>query len=89
MAVREQVFFIAKCDVCGAECDEAGDRWYWETSRIAALEQAAEVEGWTEVEGGIVCGISDQVHDQARGGDSPLVLQPSQDAMAVTFRGAT
>ena len=87
MAVRKQLFFIAVCDVtgCGAECDEAGDRPHWGTTRIESLELAADAPGWTEVEGGIVCGISDQAHDEARGGDSTLMLRPSNDAMHVTF----
>ena len=85
MAVEEQRFYIAKCDTCGIKCDEAGDVWLWDTTRVAAIEQAAEAPGWTEVEGGIVCGISDRRHDEARGGDSPLVQRPTRDAVTSTF----
>ncbi|MET8081845.1 hypothetical protein [Streptomyces sp. NPDC005303] len=88
MAVREQLFHIAVCDICGAECDEAGGIWLWETTRAAAIEQATEAPGWTAIEGGLVCGVSDRGHDEARGGDSPL-LQPTRDAMAVEFREAS
>lgn len=85
MAVREQLFYIAVCDICGAECDEAGDIWLWDVTRVLAIEQAAEAPGWTEVEGGLICGISDRQHDEARGGDSPIALRPTRDAMTATF----
>ncbi|MEU9323267.1 hypothetical protein AB0D91_05545 [Streptomyces canus] len=88
MAVREQVFYIAVCVVCGADCDETADVWLWDTTRAAAIQQAAEAPGWTEVEGGLVCGTSDPKHNAARGGDSPL-LQPGRDAMTVTFQEAS
>jgi len=84
MAVREQLFHIAVCDICGVDCDEAGDLALWDTTRKAAIEQATEAPGWIEVEGGLVCGVSDRAHDQVRGGDSPLV-RPGRDAMAVAF----
>ena len=85
MAIEQQVFYIVACDICGAHCDEAGDVWLWDVTRKAAVEQAAEAQGWTEVEGGIVCGVSDHKHDEARGGDSPLTLRPTEDAVTVTF----
>lgn len=71
MAIEQQVFYIAKCDICGAHCDEAGDVWLWDTTRQLAVQQAADTPGWTEVEGDIVCPVSDAKHDEAREGDSP------------------
>jgi hypothetical protein len=85
MAVKQQVFHIAACDICGAELDEAGDTWAWDTSRVLALEHIADHPDWTEVEGGIVCPRSDQAHDEARGAGSP-VPQPGRDSMAVSFQ---
>lgn len=83
MAVRQETFFIACCDICGADCDQAADVWLWDTTRVLAIEQAAGTPGWTEVEGGIICPVSDAKHDKARE-DSPLPLE-SRDAMTVTF----
>lgn len=85
MAVREETLYIACCDICRADCDQAGDVWLWDVTREAALIQAADTDGWTEVEGGIVCPVSDTAHDKARGADSPLALEPTRDAMAVAF----
>lgn len=85
MAIEQRVFYIAACDICGAQCDEAGDVWFWDVTRVLAIEQAAEAPGWTEVEDGLVCGVSDQAHDEARGGESPVVLRTTRDAMSVTF----
>lgn len=85
MAVREQLFYIAVCDICGAELDEAGGVWLWDTTRRLALDQVAEYPDWTEVEGGLVCPVSDQAHDEARGGESPVALRATSDAMSESF----
>lgn len=87
MAVREQLFYIAVCDICGTEFDEANGTWHWDRTRVLAIDQVAEDRDWTEVEGGIVCPVSDQAHDEARGGESPLALRPNRDAMSVSFGG--
>ncbi|MGW7726293.1 hypothetical protein ACWGJ6_23525 [Streptomyces canus] len=89
MAIEQQVFFIAKCDICGAYCDEAGDVWLWDITRQLAAEQAADTPGWTEVKGGIVCPISDRKHDEARGAESPLLAAESKDAVRVSFEEAS
>lgn len=86
MAVKSQTFYIAVCDICGAELDEAGDIWLWDTTRRLALDQVADCPDWTEVEGGLVCPRSDQIHYEARGGESPVALRPTRDAMTVSFR---
>jgi len=88
MAVKQHVFHIVACDICGAELDEAGDTWAWDTSRTLALGHIADHPDWTEVEGGVVCPVSDQAHDKARDGGSPAVPQPGRDAMAVSFQTA-
>jgi hypothetical protein len=85
MAVRQETFFIAYCDICGADCDQAGDVWLWDTTRALAVQQAADTPGWKQVEGGLVCPVADAAHDKARGGDSPLLPGSSRDAMTVTF----
>jgi rubredoxin len=84
MAVKKQVSYIAACDVCGAEFDEANGFWHWDETRLLALDQLAEDPDWTEVEGGVVCPVSDQAHDDARGAESPVALRATRDAMTVT-----
>jgi hypothetical protein len=91
MAIKTQTWHIAVCDVtgCGAEFDETGDYRYWDTSPDAALDQIRCVEGdtdWRIVdEATVVCPISDQAHNQLRGGESPAVLEAGPDAMVVRF----
>jgi hypothetical protein len=85
MAVRQETFFIACCNICGADCDQARDVWLWETTRQLAVQQAADTPGWTEVEGGLVCPVSDAKHNEARDADSPLLPGSSRNAMTVTF----
>lgn len=88
MAVKTQLFHIVVCDICGAELDEANEAWAWDISRKAALSHIADYPDWTEVEGGVVCPRTDPIHDEARGGDSPVLLRPTRDAMSVSFDDA-
>jgi hypothetical protein len=87
--IEQQVFYIAKCNICGAHCDEAGDVWLWDITRALAAEQAADTPGWTPVEGGIVCPVADAKHDEARGAESPLLTAPTKDAVTVSFEEAS
>lgn len=89
MAIEQQVFYIAKCNICGAHCDEAGDVWLWDITPQLAAEQAADTAGWTEVEGGHVCPVSDAKHDEARGAESPLLMVPTKDAVTGSFEEAS
>ena len=86
MAVKQQLFHIVACDICGAELDEASDTWAWDTSRVLALGHIADHPDWVEVEGGVACPRSDRAHDEARGEGSPAVPRPGRDAMAVSFQ---
>lgn len=62
------------------------------TAQLSSLQHAqmrqhlADHPDWTETEGGVICPVSDQAHDKARGEGSPAVLRPARDAMAVSFQ---
>lgn len=91
MAVKTQTFHIAVCNVCGAEFDETGDYRYWDDSPELALAQVRYEpdSNWVLLaDDTIICPTGDSSHYLARGGDSPLALAPSTDAMAVAFEGA-
>lgn len=80
MTVRPYTLYAASCDVCGDETE-----YGWGGDPEDAIANAAEVDGWTRIGDQLVCGQSDQPHDELRGGESPHLLRMSPDAMTVLF----
>lgn len=84
MATRQITCHVAVCDVTGCKA-EPDPPYHWDDPQ-EAVDYTAEDDDWTLTDDGLlVCGVSDQVHDEARGGDSPVVLRPGRDAMAVAY----
>lgn len=84
MAVKTQTFHIATCDVCRAEFDATGDYRGWDDTPELALAQIGNDPDthWVVTDDQkVVCPVSDPAHNEARGGESPALLQPSRDAM--------
>lgn len=92
MAIKTRTFHIAICDVagCGAAYDETGDYRGWDDTPELALAQVTydDTTGWVLVgdnEDVVVCPRSDTAHYLVRGGESPVLLEPSRDAMTVSY----
>ena len=84
MATRQLICHIAVCDVTGCKT-EPDPPYRWDDPQ-EAVDYTAEDDDWTLTDDGLlVCGVSDQVHDEARGGESPALLQPGRDAMNVAY----
>lgn len=88
MAVLTRTFHIAVCDVCGAVFDEAGsERWHWDDTpelALAQVEYDPDLHWTLTANKQVVCPASNSAHYLMRGGESPVLLQPSRDAMTVT-----
>jgi hypothetical protein len=91
MAVKTQLLHIAVCNVagCGAEFDETGDYRHWADSPELAIDEircAMPDTHWVlQPDDTVICPISDPAHDEARGHESPAVLEAGPDAMVIRF----
>ena len=89
MATERLVSYITVCDVCGLKFDEPNEIWLWDDTPELALDQiecAMPDTDWRIVATDtVVCPNTDTAHYLARAGESPALLKPSRDAMAVRY----